>query len=92
MLKQTIAEILTRAIINAQELGKIPAVTLPEIIIERPQKPENGDYASSISLKLSRAVGMKPMAIAQEIAAFIEPSEEIESRHRRPARFYQLHT
>ncbi len=79
MLKQTIAEILTRAIINAQELGKIPSVTLPEITIERPQKPENGDYASSIALKLSRAVGMKPITLAQEIVACIEPSDEIES-------------
>jgi arginyl-tRNA synthetase len=77
MLKQTIAELLTKAILQAQKAGKIPTVTVPEIIMERPQKPEHGDYASSIPLKLARAVGMKPMALAQEIINNFEPSAEI---------------
>ena len=79
MLKQTIAELIRKAAAEAQKAGKLPDVTLPDIIIERPQKAENGDYASSISLKLARAVGKNPMAIAKEIAAFIKPSEEIAS-------------
>ena len=79
MLKQTIARLLAKAIARAQKEGKLPAVTLPEIVIERPQKPEHGDYASSISLKLARATGTNPMTIAKEIAGFITPSAEIES-------------
>jgi arginyl-tRNA synthetase len=79
MLKETIAELLTRAIARAQQDGKLPAITLPEIVIERPQKPEHGDYASSISLKLARAVGTSPMDIASEIAGFVSPAPEIES-------------
>jgi arginyl-tRNA synthetase len=63
MLKQTIAELLTKAIVAAQQAGKLPTVTLPEIIIERPQNPEHGDYASSISLKLARAIGTSPLKI-----------------------------
>ena len=77
MLKQTITELLTRAIVQAQNAGKLPAVTLPEIVIERPQNPEHGDYASSISLKLARAVGIKPLAIANDVVSFIAPSPEI---------------
>jgi arginyl-tRNA synthetase len=79
MLKQTIAELLTKAIVAAQQAGKLPTVTLPEIIIERPQNPEHGDYASSISLKLARAIGTSPLKIAGEIAGFITPSTEIDS-------------
>jgi arginyl-tRNA synthetase len=79
MFKQTIAELIKNAAAEAQKAGKLPDVTLPDIIIERPQKAEYGDYASSISLKLARAVGKNPMAIAKDIAAFIKPSEEIES-------------
>jgi arginyl-tRNA synthetase len=78
MLKQTIARLIQEGVAGAQKAGKLPAVTLPDIIIEKPQKAEYGDYASSISLKLARAVGMNPMAIAREIAACIKPSEEIE--------------
>jgi arginyl-tRNA synthetase len=77
-LKQTISEILGRAIVAAQQAGKLPSLTLPDIIIERPQNPEHGDYASSISLKLARAVGTSPLAIAGEIVGFIQPSEEIQ--------------
>jgi arginyl-tRNA synthetase len=79
MLKQTIADLLAHAIARAQKEGKIPAISLPEIVIERPQNPEHGDYASSISLKLARAVGTSPMNIASEIADLITPSPEIES-------------
>jgi arginyl-tRNA synthetase len=76
-LKQTISELLTRAIIAAQQAGKLPSLTLPDIVVERPQNPEHGDYASSIPLKLARAVGTSPLAIAGEIAGFVEPSEEV---------------
>jgi len=79
MLKQTITELLTRAIVAAQQAGKLPTVTLPEIVIERPQKPEHGDYASSISLKLARASGIKPLTIASDVVSFIAPSPEIDS-------------
>ncbi len=78
-LKETIAELIKNAVIAAQQAGKLPALTLPEIAIERPQNPEHGDYACSISLKLARAVGTSPLAIASEIAGFITPSAEIES-------------
>jgi arginyl-tRNA synthetase len=79
MLKQTIADLITQAVSRAQEEGKLPVLTLPEIVVERPQQPEHGDYASSISLKLARAAGTSPLDIANEIAGFITAAAEIES-------------
>ena len=79
MLKETIADIIKSAIMDAQNAGNLPSVSLPEIVIERPQNPEHGDYASSISLKLARAVGNNPLKIAEDIASFIKPSAEISS-------------
>jgi arginyl-tRNA synthetase len=79
MLKQTIADLLAQAIAKAQQEGKLSALTLPEVVIERPQQPEHGDYASSISLKMARAVGTSPMNIANIITDCISPSDEIES-------------
>ncbi len=78
-LKETIAELIKNAVIAARQAGKLPELTLPEIAIDRPQNPEHGDYACSISLKLARAVGTSPLDIANEIAGFIKPSAEIES-------------
>ena len=76
-LKETIADLIQNAVAEAQRAEKLPAITLPEIAIERPQNPEHGDYASSISLKLARAIGQSPMTIANEIANCIKPSAEI---------------
>jgi len=79
MLKQRLIELLTQAASEAQELGKLPSVTLPEVTVERPQNPEYGDYASSFPLKLARAVGVSPLTIANDIVGLITPSPEIDT-------------
>ncbi|MGD9118615.1 MAG: arginine--tRNA ligase, partial [Dehalococcoidia bacterium] len=79
MIKQQIIKLLKKAAAEAQKSGKLPSVALPEIAIEHPQNPEHGDYASSFPLKLARTVGVKPLTIAEDVAAFIKPTPEIES-------------
>jgi len=79
MIKQRIIELLTKAAAEAQKLGKLPSVALPEITIEHPQNPEHGDYASSFPLKLARTIGVKPLTIAQDVAELITPTPEIKS-------------
>ena len=78
MLKQLLVDLLTRAATEAQQSGKLPSVTLPEVVVEHPQNPEHGDYASSIPLKLARATGINPLTIANDIAGFISPTPEID--------------
>ena len=78
MLKQTLMELLTQAAVEAQQSGKLPSVTLPEVTIERPQNPEHGDYASSLPLKLARAIGISPLTIANDIVSVIASTPEIE--------------
>ncbi len=70
---------LTQATLDAQKAGKLPAVTLPEAYLERPQNPEHGDYASSFPLKLARATGTKPMAIAELLVGLMPPVPEVDS-------------
>ena len=79
MVKQKLIEMLTQAASQAQQLGKLPAVALPEVAVERPQNPEHGDYASSFPLKLARATGVSPLAIAEDMVGLIVPSPEIDT-------------
>ncbi len=79
MLKQKLADLILQAASQAQQSGKLPSVTLPDIVIERPQNPEHGDYASSFPLKLARATGTNPMTIARELAGLTVPAPEIDS-------------
>jgi len=77
MLKQRLIELITQAAIEAQHSGKLPSVTLPEVVIEHPQNTEHGDYASSLPLKLARATGISPLTIANDMASLIAPTPEI---------------
>ena len=79
IVKQRLTELLTQAASEAQQLGKLPSVTLPEVAVERPQNPEHGDYASSFPLKLARATGVNPLAIAENMVGLIVPSPEIDT-------------
>ncbi|MBI4289524.1 MAG: arginine--tRNA ligase [Chloroflexi bacterium] len=76
-LKKRIAEILRQGLAEAQQRGTLPAMALPEVIVEHPQKAEHGDYATSLPLRLARGMGMNPLAIAERIAAALPPSPEI---------------
>ncbi len=78
-VKHRLAELLLQATARAQQEGKLPAVALPEVIMERPQNPEHGDYASSLPLKLARAISVNPLAIAKDLAELIPSSPEVES-------------
>ena len=78
-LKKRLVELLTQAVSEVQQQGKLPAVTLPEINVEHPQQPEHGDYASSLPLKLARSSGVDPLTIASEIAALMVATPEVGS-------------
>jgi len=79
MIKDKLVELLTQAVNEAQEQGKLPLVSLPPVTVEHPQNAEHGDYASSLSLKLARVTSVKPMAIAGNIAGSIVPGPEIDT-------------
>ena len=67
IFKKRLAEMLEQAFALACEKGLVGKSSLPEIVIERPARPEHGDYASSLPLKLARLTGSKPMDIAAAI-------------------------
>ena len=77
----TISELVTtqvsRAIKTSMESGDLPKVSIPEILIERPQKKEHGDFACTISLKLSSILKMNPMDIAKAIVSNLDSNEMI---------------
>ncbi len=76
-IKHKLAKVLEQAARDAQQEGVLAATALPEIVIERPQNPEHGDYASSLPLKLARTTEKAPPAIAEKIIEFIPPLPEI---------------
>ncbi len=78
MIKDELAKLLEKAAIEAQQSNLLPPIELPEIVMERPQNPEHGDYASTLPLKLARSARMAPLVIAQNLASLIQCPEKIE--------------
>jgi len=78
VLRHKLAEILEKAVVEAQQKGIVVSSTLPEVTVEHPQNPEHGDYASSLPLKLARAAGVSPLALANKIVELMPPVAEVD--------------
>jgi arginyl-tRNA synthetase len=78
MLKQELARCLGQAVLKAQQEGALASAALPEVLIEHPQNPEHGDFASGLPLRMARAMRMSPMAIAEKISEHIVSPPQVD--------------
>jgi len=53
---------------DTTELG----VSVADVVLERPRNRDHGDWASSLSMKIAKALGTNPREIAAELAAGLE--------------------
>ncbi|MFO7711688.1 MAG: arginine--tRNA ligase [Dehalococcoidia bacterium] len=90
MLKQELAKLLEETVLKAQREGALPAVPLPEVVLEHPQDPGHGDFATGLPLKLARAMRMSPVAIAEEICRHLALPAEIDRVAVAPPGFINL--
>ncbi len=67
-LRKDIAEAIVAGVASAQAKGSLPAGELPPIVVERPQREDNGDFATNLPLRLARAFSLDPLVIAQHVA------------------------
>jgi arginyl-tRNA synthetase len=91
VIKQQIAQAVAEAVRRAQQAGDLPAVVLPEIVIDRPQRAEHGDYATGLPLQLARAARAKPLDIGRMLARHLPPSDAIERVEVAPPGFVNFH-
>ena len=77
-IQERISRLLAEALLRAQRDETLPSVELPEPGVERTQKPEHGDFACALPLRLARPMRMSPMAIAERVVERIDADETIE--------------
>ena len=81
MADQLIREIvLTRVVDAFQKLRSqgMLNVELPDgIAVERPSNPENGDFSTSLALRLARPARRNPLEIAQALAEQVKRGDEL---------------
>ena len=61
LVLDVIVEMLNQAVAQARREGLLQLETVPEIQVERPANPENGDFATSLPLRLARATRINPL-------------------------------
>ena len=76
-VREEIARLVDEAAKAAQAAGEIPPVGLPEPAVERPARPEHGDYASNLPMRLARTARLAPLALAEAIARRLPQSAAI---------------
>ena len=77
MIHNEIATWLTEATKRAMAAGSLPEVALPEVVVERPQRAEHGDYASSLPLRLARAARRGPLDVAEAIRSHLQTGPQV---------------
>ncbi|MEK7850276.1 MAG: arginine--tRNA ligase, partial [Deltaproteobacteria bacterium] len=63
-MKETLIDIIRRAITEAQTAGEIKAKETPPLYLEAPKNPEHGDFAVNIAMKMTQSEGKPPRKIA----------------------------
>ncbi|MEA2548136.1 MAG: arginyl-tRNA synthetase [Chloroflexota bacterium] len=72
-IRTDVRDAVARSWRRAIESGALPVVDdgLPTVDIERPAKPEHGDFAASLAMKLARPYRRAPLEIARVLAEAI---------------------
>ena len=65
-VRSTARALFQAAVDQVKREGLLP--TVPDSVpIERPKRPEHGDYATNVALALAKTVGKQPRALAEII-------------------------
>jgi arginyl-tRNA synthetase len=65
--KETLLVRIGQAVAAAQAAGDLPAFDVPEFVVERPKRPEWGDYSLAV-MALAKPARMAPLKVAETIA------------------------
>jgi arginyl-tRNA synthetase len=74
-LKQTLTEILYRALTRAKEKGELKLETQPTITLDIPREKSHGDLATTLAMVLAKPEAKPPRKIAEIIVSHIQDED-----------------
>ena len=78
-IRDHIAALVGNALADAQARGLLPDADVEGPLVERPQRADHGDFASSVPMRLARPMRMSPMEIAGRIVDAMAGDETVDS-------------
>lgn len=73
LIHQTLRDLIDQAVAAARADGTFPPEAAGEFTLEHPANPEHGDFASNVALRLAKTARRRPLDLAADIKARIEP-------------------
>lgn len=89
-IRSHLESLIEGAVRAAVQAGDLPDVAIPGAAIERPKDMANGDFASTLPLRLARAAMKPPIEIANSIAAHLPNDPTIDAPNVAPPGFINL--
>jgi arginyl-tRNA synthetase len=80
MIRDELAGLIYKATRKAQRKGSLPRTEIPDVVIERPRRPEHGDYATSQPLKMIADINRTLKAAGKPTLAPTEVAKRIVRR------------
>jgi arginyl-tRNA synthetase len=75
----TAVRLAIEAAVEAADLELPPETTLPDPVVERPARPEHGDYATNAAMQLAPLARRAPFEIAELLLRHLEPPTGVAS-------------
>ena len=89
-IRAHIQHLLERAVAAAIAAGDLPDVAVPSAAPERPKDTANGDYASTLPLRMARSAMKPPIEVARAIAKHMPADPTLEPATVAPPGFVNL--
>ena len=70
-MEDQLEEVVSRALAQAIESGELVLDEMPDVALERPKDEKNGDWASTVALRVAKEAHRPPREIAQLIVSHI---------------------
>ena len=77
LIREIILGRVSEAFERLRNQGALDVGPQDGIAVERPSNPDNGDFSTSLALRLARPARRNPLEIAQALADQIEPGDEL---------------
>jgi len=76
-MKQTLTDILLRALTQAKNKGELKLDVKPAIILDAPREKSHGDLATTLALTLAKAESLPPRVVAEIIIRNVDDTDGI---------------
>ena len=91
LVKDIIHNMVSAAIEQARAQGVLQLEAAPNIQIERPSNPANGDFSTNLPLQLARATRINPLKLAEILVEGIPAADELERVESSPPGFVNFY-